>query len=304
MLPVLLAMIAGGTAGFALRRRPGLFAVLEPLTAWVIRLLLFLLGAGIGADETLLADIPVLGLQGLVLAAGAVAGSVAAARVIVGRRFASEDNHNRDRGASTRWKAIRGSLAAVTAFGLGIPIGLLLPIQPILDADPAKITLFGLMLLVGMGAGADSSAAQMLRRHGWRLALLPVAVIVGTLVGTGAAALAWPGLEIRESLAVGAGFGYYSLSSLIIRELSGADWAAVALLSNICRELLTLLLAPVLVRIAGPSAPAAAGGATSMDTTLGVTVQCAGRAWAVPALFSGVILTILTPFGVSLILSF
>ena len=49
--------------------------------------------------------------------------------------------------------------------------------------------------------------------------------------------------------------------------------------------------------------PAAAGGATSMDTTLAATVQCSGRAWAVPALFSGVVLTLLTPFAVTLILT-
>ena len=51
------------------------------------------------------------------------------------------------------------------------------------------------------------------------------------------------------------------------------------------------------------AAPAAAGGATSMDTTLAATVQSAGRAWAVPALFSGIVLTVLTPFAVTLILT-
>jgi uncharacterized membrane protein YbjE (DUF340 family) len=143
----------------------------------------------------------------------------------------------------------------------------------------------------------------MLKRHGFRLALLPAAVVVGTLGAVALTALLWPGMPMRESLAVGAGFGYYSLSSLIIREFSGNDWAAVALLSNISREILTLLLAPLIARIAGPAGPAAAGGATSMDTTLAATVQSSGSAWAVPALFSGVVLTILTPFAVTLILT-
>ena len=172
-----------------------------------------------------------------------------------------------------------------------------------LPFDPAGLVLYALMFLVGIAAGADPTAVATIREHGPRMALLPLAVVVGTLAGSLAAALAWPGLPVRESLAVGAGFGYYSLSSLVIRELSGGDWAAVALLSNILREIITLLAAPLLAGIGGPAAPAAAGGATSMDTTLAATVQCSGRAWAVPALFSGVVLTVLVPFAVTLILT-
>ena len=174
-------------------------------------------------------------------------------------------------------------------------------IEPSLD--PTGFVLYLLMFLVGIGAGADPTALTMMKKHGLRLLLLPIAVIIGTFSACLVTALLWPALPVRESLAVGAGFGYYSLSSLVIRELSGGDWAAVALLSNIAREIITLLFAPILAGLAGPAAPAAAGGATSMDTTLAATVQSAGRSWAVPALFSGVVLTVLTPFAVTLVLT-
>jgi uncharacterized membrane protein YbjE (DUF340 family) len=298
---VLLAMAAGIAAGFLFRGRRTLHQFLNPLTAWIVRLLLFLLGFGIGGDASLLSRVPDLGLKGLAIAVGSIVGSVAAARLVLGR--AGPDGGAPDGGEGGKWEAVRGSLIAASAFFLGLPAGHLLPAFPDFPVDPAGAVLHGLMFLVGMGAGADSSALGMLRKHGFRLALLPAAVAAGTLAGAAGTALAWPGLPMRESLAVGAGFGYYSLSSLIIREISGSDWAAVALLSNISREILTLLLAPVLVRLCGPSAPAAAGGATSMDTTLAATVQSAGRAWAVPALFSGIVLTLLTPFAVTLILS-
>ena len=42
MLHVLLAMTIGMVTGFLFRDRPRLFAVLNPATAWIIRLLLFL----------------------------------------------------------------------------------------------------------------------------------------------------------------------------------------------------------------------------------------------------------------------
>ncbi len=49
-------------------------------------------------------------------------------------------------------------------------------------------------------------------------------------------------------MAVGAGFGYYSLSSIFITEYKGPELGTIALLSNITREIITLLFAPLLVR--------------------------------------------------------
>ena len=39
----------------------------------------------------------------------------------------------------------------------------------------------------------------------------------------------------------GSGFGYYSLSSIFITEYKGAELGTIALLSNISREIITLL---------------------------------------------------------------
>jgi uncharacterized membrane protein YbjE (DUF340 family) len=308
MLPVLFAMLAGMITGYLLRHHSRLFTILDPLTAWIIRLLLFLLGLGIGRDEALLRQVPGLGLKGFILAVASILGSIAAARILVGKPDGPAQ-HSADSDGATgpvpgRWAAVRGSLAATAAFSLGLPIGYAVRAMNPLPVDAAALTLYVLMFLVGLGAGADPTALSMIRRHGRRLVLLPVSVVIGTAAGCLGAALVWPELPVRESLAVGAGFGYYSLSSLVIKELSGGDWAAVALLSNISREILTLLAAPLLVRAAGPAAVPAAGGATSMDTTLGATLQSSGREWAVPALFSGIVLTILVPFAVTAILTF
>lgn len=306
MLPVLIAMITGMLLGFFLRGRHYLFRVLDPATTWIIRLLLFLLGFGIGSDRAILAQVPVLGLKGLAIAVAAILGSVLAARLLIGKpelEYADGGNAAAGVGGAGRWRALSGSLLAAAAFLVGLPAGALIHGLPNFSFDPATPVLYLLMFLVGMGAGADPTALSMIKKHGIRLVLLPLGVVIGTISGTFILSLLWPALPPRESMAVGAGFGYYSLSSLVIRELSGGDWAAVALLSNISREILTLLFAPLLVQSAGPVAPAAAGGATSMDTTLAATVQSSGRAWAVPALFSGIVLTLLTPFAVTLILT-
>ena len=314
MLTVLIAMIAGITGGYIFRKYRNLFTFLDLATAWVIRLMLFLLGFGIGGDKVLLAQVPVLGLKGLVLAISSILGSILVSRLILGNSTEYMSLKGTDQSVkqplkvgssgSSIWKGVSSSLIAVTAFFLGLITGALVTGLPEIPFDPAGAVLHLLMFMVGLGVGGDSTVFAITRKYGLRLALLPLAVIIGTLGGSLITALLWPALPVRESLAVGAGFGYYSLSSLLIRELSGGDWAAVALLSNISREIITLLTAPLLFRIAGPSAPAAAGGATSMDTTLAAAVQYSGRTWMVPALFSGIVLTLFTPFAVTLILTF
>ena len=195
---------------------------------------------------------------------------------------------------------MKSSLLMVGVFALGIVVGLTGLLPEILDGASLYV-LYLLMFLVGFGVGAEPDSLAVLKRAGARVFLIPLAVAVGSLGGAAVVAAAVGGVPLREALAVGAGFGYYSLSSLYITEIAGARWGTVALISNIGREILTLLSAPLLARL-HPVAPVAAGGATSMDTTLPVITESAGRPWAVPALTSGVVLTLLVPVLVPLLL--
>lgn len=58
----------------------------------------------------------------------------------------------------------------------------------------------------------------------------------------------FPRHSLSDFLAVGSGFGYYSLSSIFITEYRGAELGTIALLANIVRELIVLLCAPLLVK--------------------------------------------------------
>jgi uncharacterized membrane protein YbjE (DUF340 family) len=159
------------------------------------------------------------------------------------------------------------------------------------------------MLLVGILVGSDGRAWQTARRVGPQALVVPGIAIVGTAIGVIAAA-GRLSMDLHHALAVGFGLGYYSLSCILIGEWVGPDLAVVALLANISRELLTLLTAPLLLRLFGPLAPLVSGGATSMDTTLPIITRCSGSEYAPIAVLSGVVLTILVPFLVSLALRF
>ncbi len=163
--------------------------------------------------------------------------------------------------------------------------------------------LYLLMFLAGVGIGADRQSWQVIRAINLKIFLVPFGIIVGTFAGVTLSSILLPSLELREILAVGAGFGYYSLSSIFISELHSQALGVIALVSNILREIFTLVLTPLLVKHFGKLAGIASGGATSMDTTLPVISKYSGRDYAIISLFSGIVLTILVPFLVTFILT-
>jgi uncharacterized membrane protein YbjE (DUF340 family) len=136
-----------------------------------------------------------------------------------------------------------------------------------------------------------------------KVLLVPVFIMLGTFAGALATAPFIPGHSIRDVLAVGAGFGYYSLSSIMISQMGDTVLGSIALLSNIIRELITLLAAPLFVRYFGKLGPLASGGATAMDTTLPIITRFSGERYGIIAVFSGMFLTVAVPFMVSAIMS-
>ncbi len=198
---------------------------------------------------------------------------------------------------------MKGSLIIISFFVFGLVLGLLKVTPEGFNLDAiSQYALYVLMFLAGAGIGADRGSWQVIRSVNFKIFLVPLGVMAGTLIGTLLVGLMVPGLSIRESLAVGAGFGYYSLSSVFISELHSESLGVVALLSNILREVTTLLATPLLVNYFGKLAGIASGGATAMDTTLPVISKYSGRDYAIISLFSGIVLTIVVPVLVTFIL--
>ena len=145
-----------------------------------------------------------------------------------------------------------------------------------------------------------------------RMLLLPLSTMVGTFAG---ALLAWgvlqvlafygmgKGVALPDTMSISSGFGYYSLSSILLNEARGAEIGTMALAANIVRELFTIVAAPLLVKFFGPLAPISAGGATSMDTTLPVIQRYSGNAFVPISVFHGVALDISVPFFLTLFVS-
>ena len=195
---------------------------------------------------------------------------------------------------------MKGSLIIVGFFALGIVAGLLSIVpQSFVESDVSYYALCALMFCVGIGIGSDSGILSSFRKVNPRLMLLPLMTIFGTLAGTAAAALLLPHRHLFDCMAIGSGFGYYSLSSIFITEYRGAELGTIALLANIMREILTLLCAPLFARWFGKLAPITMGGATTMDTTLPIITRGSGQDFVVVSIFHGFCVDFSVPFLVT-----
>ncbi len=192
---------------------------------------------------------------------------------------------------------MKGSLIIIGFFLLGVACGVA-HLVPAWITDYNFYVLCALLFAVGMSVGIDGSMVQRFRALNPRLAWLPVCSILGTLAGSVVAWLLVP-REVKEVLAVGSGFGYYSLSSIFITQYKGAELGTIALVANVVRELITLLGAPLLVRWFGKLAPISAGGATTMDTTLPIITQTSGKELVPVYIYHGFVMDFSVPFVVT-----
>ncbi len=187
---------------------------------------------------------------------------------------------------------------------IGLVLGLTQFVPSFIEEnDFTMYILYALMFFVGIGIGSDTKAFQVIKQTKIKIILVPLGVIAGSLLGASAVSFFFTNMNAKEAMAVGAGFGYYSLSSIFITKISGEFLGTVALLSNILRELITLVATPIFVKYFGNLAGIASGGATSMDSTLPIITEYTGKEWAIISVFSGIVLTIIVPFLVPFILS-
>jgi uncharacterized membrane protein YbjE (DUF340 family) len=199
---------------------------------------------------------------------------------------------------------MRSSLIIVGFFIVGSLLGYFEVVPTsILEGDISFYALGALMFCVGVSLGSDPETLKSFKKINPRLLLLPLLTIVGTLVGAAIIGMLLPNRSVVDSMAVGSGLGYYSLSSIFITEFKGAELGTIALLSNISREILALLLAPVFVKYFGKLAPIAAGGATTMDTTLPIIMKFSGKEYMVLSVFHGFVTDLSVPFLVTLFCS-
>lgn len=175
----------------------------------------------------------------------------------------------------------------------------LLPDLPMAE-QVATWALMLLLFLIGLqlrNAGL-SLRKLLMNRQGLGIALaLAVSSLLGGVVLIPVLALPW-----HDVLALASGFGWYSLSGIVVGEALGPAWGGVAFLNDVIREMVALAIIPVLIATR-PAMAIGYGGATAMDFTLPVIRSSGGLGCVPVAIASGFLLSFLSPVLMGVFLS-
>ncbi len=189
--------------------------------------------------------------------------------------------------------SIRGSLAQVVCVVIGMVIGYFLPAGYMPPENSMTAMLMILILLVGIGLKGSGITLKevMLNKRGVEMSVIfTLSVLVGGLVF----ALLFTDVSWTKGLAMASGFGWYSLSAIVMTDAYGAVWGSVALFNDLIREFFALLFIPVFMR-KYPSAAVGLGGATSLDFTLPIIQQSGGLKVVPLAISFGFLINIISP---------
>ena len=104
--------------------------------------------------------------------------------------------------------------------------------------------LCALLFVIGLDMSQNKSVVSEIRRMGIKIIGLPIFIAVGSILGALAIGIVL-GIKPANAMAIGAGFGWYSLSGVMLTSLVGAQIGTMALLTNVFREVLSIVMLPL-----------------------------------------------------------
>ena len=273
MFTIISIMFTGIGIGYLLRDLRFLQKV-EKSISLTIFLLLFVLGLSIGSNSLIINNIGKFGWQAIVLATLSILGSLLASFLVFHLFFK------------------KGGAANEFRFS---------------THNVSMYVLYALMLQVGIGIGCNRQLKELIKSLRFKMLLVPVATITGTLLFSAFASLLLTQWSVFDCMAVGSGFAYYSLSSILITQFKepsmglqlATELGTIALLANIFREMMALLGAPLIRKYFGRLAPISAAGVNSMDVLLPSITRYSGKDMIPIAIFHGILIDMSVPVFVS-----
>lgn len=206
---------------------------------------------------------------------------------------------------------MKQSLFVVFMFVLGCILGDVLQLQWQLH-EMSILILYLLMFQVGISVGCSDNLKALLRNFRPKMLLLPLISLGGTLLFSALISIVLTRWSVFDCMAVGSGMGYYSLSSILITQLKmpslghqmAAELGTIALLANICREMIALTCTPLFKKFFGPYASITAAGVTSVDVCLPIIGRVCGKEMIAVSLFHGMMIDMSVPLLVPFLCEF
>ena len=200
---------------------------------------------------------------------------------------------------SLAWPPLREALIALGMVALG---ALLFLAQQHLGLESLALPSSNAFLLLMIGIiGADLAQIRLSRQ--WvSPAMLALPGLVVERMDRGYLRRTLEPLPGGVVLALSSGYGWFSLSSVMVAEALGKAYGTMALSIDLLRELLAFVILYAVGRW-WPVVGLAAAGATAMDSSLPIIKQVCSPSVIPMAMVSGFLLTLLAPFMMSLFLA-
>lgn len=190
--------------------------------------------------------------------------------------------------------SLAGSLKQIACVVAGFAVGRMLPESWLPPEAAGHYALMLLVFLVGIQLRSSGITLRrvLLNKRGVQTS---VWFILSCLAAGVVFSLIMPDVSLSKGLALTSGYGWYSLSGIVMTSAYGPVWGSIALVNDLAREFFALVFIPLIMR-RHPSAAVGVGGATSLDFTLPV-IQSSGGIEAVPLAISfGFIVNVVSPF--------
>jgi len=300
MLTGALLILAPLFFGFALRlENRRIMTVIHYLVEGLVYFILALLGLGLGQMSGLADQLAGMAVQVALLVVVLLIANLAGLWLLHQFQPMLPDQ-SAPAVASGYRRLFLAGLKPLLAVLAGVVAGYwLLPPLPMAE-DLATAMLMLLLFLIGLqlrNAGL-SLRRLLLNRHGLGISL----VLAGSSLVAGLALAPMLDTGWYQSLALASGFGWYSLSGIVIGDALGPAWGGVAFLNDVIREIIALAIIPLLIS-RRPAMAIGYGGATAMDFTLPIIRSSGGLACVPVAIASGFILSFLSPVLMAVFLS-
>ncbi|CAN0620849.1 putative Lysine exporter LysO [Burkholderia multivorans] len=293
--PILVALIAGFLVGRCLptATRTLLVRFITPLV-WVL-----LLSIGHQFGNVLSRGTGVRHAVGLALLFAFLTTAVPWLLIVLTTSKTKQPNISRILNFGTILKPLRECAIALLAVAIGVATSLI-SFSDSLENMPFPSSNQFLYLLIGL-VGMDMVGISVSRS--WLSAktlAIPFVVVIGSLLG-GLLASAIGRQPMSIALALSSGFGWFTLSGALVASHIGDMYGTIALLTDLFRELLAIvLLYSVGARFSDSCI--AASGATALDSTLPIIKQICKPIEIPTAIVSGLILTLAAPFLITIFL--
>ncbi|ELY4320636.1 lysine exporter LysO family protein [Cronobacter turicensis] len=271
-------------------RSAGALRLINRLLSWLVYIILFFMGISLAFLDNLSANLLAI-LHYSAVSITVIMLCNIAALLWLERAIPWRHQHRQEKLPSRLAMALESlKLCGVVVLGFLLGLTGLAFLKHATEAS--EYTLIFLLFLIGIQLRNNGMTLKqiVLNRRGMMVAIV---VLVSSLIAGAVNALLL-GLPLRAALAMASGFGWYSLSGILMTESFGPVIGSAAFFNDLGRELIAIMLIPALVRRSRSTALGICG-ATSMDFTLPVLQRSGGLELVPAAIVHGFILSLLVP---------